>query len=98
MSCIQLNDFGTTLEFTCIDETSTIQDISSASVKQVIFTKPDGSVLTKAMDFSTDGVDGKVKYVFQDGDINLQGFWKYRFLIESPAGRWTSKKDYFLVE
>lgn len=97
-SKIRLNDVGTILEYTVIDETNTPQNIASATIKQIIFVKPDSSTLTKDMSFSTDGSDGILRYVIEEGVINVQGVWKYQVYFLSPSGHWTSEHYSFIVE
>jgi len=95
---IRLGDVGTILEYTVVDELGTPQDISSVTVKQIIFTKPDNTFVSKDMAFSTSGIDGKVQYILAEGDIDQQGLWVYKVFIDSPSGHWTSIHYNFLVE
>ena len=75
----QVNDIGTTFQVTVYDSTSTgdstVADISTATTKQMIFSKPDGTTLTKTAVFGTDGSNGVVEYVSVDGDLNMAGTW-----------------------
>lgn len=64
-------------------------DISTATTKQLIFTKPSGSQLTKNASFYTDGTDGIIKYATVDGDLNEVGVWKLQaYIILSGGGTW----------
>lgn len=95
---IRMNDVGTILEYTVIDETNAVQNISSVTVQRITFFKPDGTTIVRNTTFSTDGSDGKVRYVLATGDIDQQGLWKYEVYIESPSGKWTSVRYNFIVE
>ena len=72
---IHLNDIGTIFEVTVQDD-GVIVDISGATTKEIIFKKSRGEVLTKAAVFSTDGVDGKMRYVAVAGDLDERGQWE----------------------
>lgn len=95
---IRLYDVGTILEVTIVDELNVVQDISTATSKQFIFDKPDGTQLTVSASFSTDGTDGKIQYTFASGNIDQVGLWIYRGKVTSPAGTWTSEDYTFTVE
>lgn len=62
------------------------QDISSATIKQIIFGKPDGTLSTKTANFVTNGVDGKLSYITIDGDLTPVGSWKMQANLELSGG------------
>lgn len=66
--------------FTCIvvDENNAAVDISAASAKSILFRKPDGTIVTQAATFTTDGTDGSIYYTTSTTDIDAVGVWKYR--------------------
>ncbi len=61
-------------------------DVSTATVKTIYFTKPDGSTLTKTALFVTDGTDGQIHYSTIDGDLDQPGLWKIQAYIELGTG------------
>ena len=65
---IHKNDIGTRLEITVMDGSSAV-DISGATTKQIKLEKPGGSTVAKDGTFTTDGSDGKIYYVTQEGDL-----------------------------
>lgn len=79
---IHINDIGTVFQVTIKDENEDIVDISSATVKNLIFQKPDGSTITKSASFVTDGTDGLIKYTTVSGDIDSYGNWKLQAFID----------------
>lgn len=99
MTCVQqihLNDIGTVFEVT-IKDCDTPVDISTATAKQIIFMKPDGTTTAKTADFTTDGTDGKIRYIATTGDLNLSGGWKIQAKVTLPAGTWYSNIEKFKV-
>jgi hypothetical protein len=73
MSQSRKDDFGATVTVTVSDANDDAIDISSATVRQFIIKKPDGTLLTKTAGFVTDGQDGKLQYTFISGDLDTQG-------------------------
>lgn len=93
---IHEGDIGTSLEVTVKDGALAI-DISSATTKDIFLEKPDGTVLTKAGVFVTDGSDGKVKYDTVDGDLDTVGNWRIQVHIVTANGEWKSDIETFQV-
>ena len=114
MSCnndIRLYDNGTVfivqfVECSIVDGVPvyTPVDISSASVRTIIFMKPDGTVVKKSAVFTTDGSDGKIQYTSTGdpdngtGDLDVVGRWEIQGRAELAGGTWTSTKGSFVVE
>lgn len=98
MGNIHINDIGTKFEVT-IKDNELIVDISDATTKEIIFKKPDDSVLTKPASFTTDGIDGKMEYSVVSGDLNVSGLWKLQVRIVTPSGEWkTDITDFPVVD
>lgn len=77
MSTIYVGDVGTKIVIDCGI------DISSATVMQIIVQKQDNgpkTVWTAQQENST-----SIKYVTQDGDIDVSGLWKMQAYVEMPA-------------
>ena len=96
MTDIRVGDIGTTFRATILDNGVT-KDISSATVMQLTFRKPDGTEVTKTAVWTTDGTDGKMQYVAVLNDLNLAGRWVVQGYVETPAGKWHSSLYNFLV-
>lgn len=94
---LQKNNIGSIFRKTIYDQDDNIVDISSASVKQFIFTKPGGSQLTKSTSFTTDGTDGKIQYASVSGDLDETGTWSYQAYIVFVSGTFYSEIDSFKV-
>lgn len=84
---IHVGDIGTRFIVTVKDGDDII-DISSATTKNLIFRKPDGTLLTKAASFYTDGTDGILTYSTVSGDLEDDGFWKLQGYLVITGGTW----------
>ncbi len=95
---IHVGDIGTVFTVT-LTENSVAVDISSATVKQLIFKapEPDGTVSTKTALFTTDGHDGKLSYTTIANDLNRSGVWKVQAYVEVTSGKWHSSYTTFTV-
>lgn len=93
---IHLNDVGTVFELTATDG-GVVVNLSTASVKQIIFAKPSGATLTQNASFVTDGTDGKVKYTTVAGDLDMLGNWQVQLYVELATGKWKSNIQRFRV-
>lgn len=61
-----------------LDQNGIAPDISSATIKDFLLQKPDGSFITKSMFFYTDGTDGIVIYITNNSDLDQSGQWRYQ--------------------
>ena len=93
---IHLNDIGTIFEVTVQDD-GVVVDISGATTKEIIFKKSRGEVVTKPAVFTTDGVDGKMRYVAVAGDLDERGQWELQAHVVLASGEWRSDVDVFTV-
>lgn len=72
---IQLDAIGVDFKYT-VKEDGVARDISSATVIQMKFKKPDGSVITRTGAFVNTGTDGLIRYVSIASDLDQVGFWE----------------------
>ena len=101
MACeIHLNDIGTAFQLTIYDcqVPPVIIDISSASVKEVKFRRPNYTSFTKTGTFVTDGTDGQVEYITLDLDLDAEGTWEIQAKVTLPTGTWSSDIQTFEVK
>lgn len=97
MANLHVADVGTVLEATILDQAGTIVNLSTATVKQLWFGRPDNTVLQKPAAFSTDGTDGKIRYTLASGDFMSPGVWTMQGYVSLPAGSWHSDIVQFTV-
>ena len=93
---IHVGDIGTTFGVT-IKENDSIVDISSASTKEFHYKKPSGEILSKPVDFVTDGTDGKLKYTTITNDLDENGEWSLQVYLVLSSGTWSSDIINFMV-
>ncbi len=75
-----------------------VKDISSATVKEIAFLKPDGTSQIETADFTTDGTDGKIEYTSLAGDLDTIGRWFLEGKVTITTGVFTSARGHFDVE
>lgn len=93
---IHKGDIGTKFIITLMDD-EVIEDISSATTKQIIFQKHSNTDIIKDAIFETDGTDGKIYYISIDGDLDETGTWTIQAKITMPSGAWSSSTSTFTV-
>jgi hypothetical protein len=74
-----------------------VVDISTATTKQIIFRKPDKTLLEKTASFVIDGTDGKLKYTTIANDLDINGKWNLQVRVVLPTGDWHSDIYEFTV-
>ena len=80
-----VGDVGTVFEAT-LKEVGVVVNISSATAKQLIFERPDGSTFTVTASFTIDGTDGKLQYTILVGDLNIAGLWSWQAKVTLASG------------
>lgn len=93
-SRFQLNDIGTRLRCLFVEpdnsdadgEATLPFDISNAATKVITLEKPDGSLISRAGTFETDGTDGVLLYSTVSGDINQDGHWYAQGVVTFSNG------------
>ena len=92
-------DSGTLIELTITDAAGAVIDISSATLKEFIIQRPDGTNLTpnKSTAFVTDGTDGKIEYTTLAADLDVTGTWKVQAHLTLADGDWKTTVATFTV-
>jgi len=94
---IHIADIGTIFELTLMDDTVVV-DISSASLMEIIFVKPDKAKVINTAVLTGDGTDGKMQYVIAvDTELDQKGGWKIQGRVVLPSGTWSTDIDKFKV-
>jgi hypothetical protein len=86
---VHIGDIGTQFLVTltsCEGGTTSVVPLDGATSLEVLFTKPNKTVVTKTAVLHTDGIDGILKYIGVDGDIDLKGTWKIQARAGFPDG------------
>ena len=87
---VHIGDTGTRFELTVKDDT-TVVNISTATVINMLFVAPDGGLLTKAGTFTVAGADGKYYYDSLVTDFDEKGVWSWQGYLEMPT--WNGYTD-----
>lgn len=95
---IQENAVGANIEYTVLDANGDPKDISTATIKKLIFKKPNGVTLEKTADFTNTGSDGKLKITSIDGDLQPYGIFQVQALLTIGTFNSRTKTDTFPVE
>lgn len=94
---IHVGNVGTTFKCT-IESSSRAENIGGATTKNIIFTKPDGTKVTKDASLFTDGLDGIMVYTTVAGDLNIAGLWRIQGYVElSVSEKYYSNIQTFTV-
>ena len=93
---VHIGDIGTIFELTVMDGASVV-DVSTATTKEIVFRKPDGSTATKTAAFTTNGSDGKIRYTTVALDLSVAGDWAVQAHVVLPTGEWRSDLSTFRV-
>ena len=78
---IHVGDVGTIFEVTVV-EGDTVVDISNPTVLTIKLRKPSGAVVSHTATLSSDGTDGKLRYISIAGDIDQDGPWALQAYVE----------------
>jgi len=93
---IHNSDIGTVFRVTLYNNT-VIFDASALTTKNLIFKKPDGTIITKEATFYTNGTDGIIEYKTVSGDLDQNGVWALQAYLETPLGSWKTSTTMFRV-
>jgi len=95
----QEGDVGTVIRVTVGTRVAGVfipKDISSATVKELVFHRPTGS-LTKTAIFTTDGTDGKLEWTTIAGDLTPWGTHQVQAKLTMPGFTGRGKRATFEV-
>ena len=95
---INKNDVGAILDVTVLDNDEPM-DVSTATTKQIILKKPDGTTIEYDADFYTDGTDGIIQYTTETNDLDIAGVWFIQaYLVFGSTVEFHTEKAFFIVE
>ena len=72
---LHVGDIGTILEAILVDGETPVP-IQGAATREIILKPPKAAKKVKAAAFTTDGSDGKIRYVTATGDLDEAGTWR----------------------
>ena len=83
---MHVNDIGTAIVFTILEDGVALSTLGSATTRQVKIRKPSGVEITKTASLVTDGSDGKMLITTVDGDLSEEGVFTFQPYI--VIGSW----------
>jgi hypothetical protein len=73
-------------------------NIAGATEYYFIFDPPsEGGGFMREAAFSTNGSDGKLKYILEAGDIFVEGTWQVQAFVKDALGEWHADIETFEV-
>lgn len=93
---VHVGDTGTVFEAT-IKSAGVAVDLSSAGTLQLIFQKPDGTLLQKTAVYTGNGTDGRIQYVTVAADLTTPGVWHLQGRIVIGTNEWRTNVQTFTV-
>lgn len=93
---IHTNDIGSKLLITVRDDNQ-IVDLSDAAMLNIYIRKPDGTLLERVASLETDGTDGKMYYLTQNGDLDIAGNYKIQGRVIVTGGTYYTSMGSFKV-
>lgn len=94
---VPLNQLDYKVAVICTEDNTAI-DISTASTKQIKIWKPSGELITGTASFETDGSDGNIYYKTVAGDLDEEGWYKFRAYVVVGTFQGHTGKGKFKVE
>ena len=92
-----VDDVGTLLLTTILDQDSNPVNISNYLILRMFILKPNDDLIKKDCFLYTDGTDGQIGYVLEEGDFNIAGNYKYQAFVVIPQGVFYSDTSKFKV-
>jgi len=93
-----LNDVGSVIVITLMNGGLPV-NLSQTTLRQLNFRKPGAAAnIIRTASLVTDGTDGKMRYTWAGGDLDIVGIWILMVYIESPTLKLHSDKVQFEVE
>ena len=80
-----------------LKEKGVVVPIDTATALSIVFSKPTQATITRTAVLSTDGLDGKLRYVTIAGDLDLDGWWSLQADVTMPNWDGPSTIDEFEV-
>lgn len=101
MSAICVGDVGTLIRITVKDKiTDVVQDLSTVTDIELKFKKPDGTIITTEGQLLTDGEDGKIYYLVEEGGdlvFDIPGRYRVQARITTSSGEFGTDIQAFKV-
>jgi hypothetical protein len=95
---IQAGTIGADIQYTVLDDDGAPKDISLATVKKLVFRKPDAEEWIVTADFLTDGTNGILRYLTMTAlDLSPPGNYRVQADLTMPGFTGRTGVDLFSV-
>jgi hypothetical protein len=94
---IHVSDVGVQFEYRLLNPDASPLDVSTASLIQLVYSRPSDTNLIVNASLLTDGIDGWIKYVTRTGDLSKSGKWTVQVYLEIGDAKFHSGMQTFLV-
>lgn len=94
----QENAIGAYIRYQVLDENGLPKDIGGATVKQLVFGRPNRTTFTVSASFFTNGADGILQYITVDGDLTPYGRYQAQANLVMPGFNGRTEVRTFPVE
>lgn len=94
---LRQSDSGVLIRWRVYDDIN-VANLETATRKEVKLTKPDATQVIKPLNFETNGRDGVLTYLVEEGVLNLSGVYTWQIYLEVPPYKGHSDKGTILVE
>lgn len=94
---IRVGDWGTAHKIVVKDEKDAIVPLDLATSVVIRYHKPTEVSVDKAATLTTDGTDGAIFYIFEDGLIDVKGVWSFQVIVTFSNSVWSSEVKTFTV-
>jgi hypothetical protein len=95
---IQVKDAGVQFIIQVLDLYGSVVNIGAATALQVLFLRPDQSLLAVSANLYSNGVDGKIQYVSVAGDLGQTGRWGIQAAYQIGGNQKYTSIKYFNVD
>jgi len=75
-----------------------IEDLNEYDDREIIFKKPNKTILTKSATLYTDGSDGKMYCVSEEGDLDIIGIYQIQARLATTLVEYTTSIGSFRVQ
>ena len=94
---IHIDDVGVVFEATLLTNNVPF-NIAAAVALELWFRRPDGRILKKTASLTTNGTDGKMRYMSRANDLSYPGTWQWQPCVEFSTTTFHGDIQAFTVE
>ena len=99
MTQFYVDDIGNVIKLNCKDdESNTILDLTTALITKIFIKKPNGDIIEREAEVISINNENKgLRYVIQEGDLDIPGTYKIQPYVEFENAKIRGKTNEFIV-